>query len=432
MIDSTFHKLVLAPAGVAHAGLAIAAARAGGIGVLDLALLAAPMQGADNFRELLAATARGGRIGLRVSADQVELLAGLLALADERALELVLSGPAAQIASCIPALRAMRGQDRIYAEIGRADDHDTLAGLADALIACGQEAAGWGGEDSSFILAQKLLSKGAERPLLIRGGIGLNSAAAVSMAGACGVVLDDQVLLLKETFLGVREQALLARLDGSETRVYGHESGCRLYAAPGSAAGREAERIAQRHEAGELPRDAFVTALNAAVGWSSDSLLPIGQAVGLASEYRRRLGRVGNLLQALDRQCGRARQTLAKTSVLDEGAPLAASHGTRYPIAQGPMTRVSDSPAFAHAVAQAGALPFLALALMRAGQVDELLADTARQMGDAPWGVGILGFVPQALREEQCQAVFRHKPSYALIAGGRPDQAAEFEARGSR
>ena len=44
------------------------------------------------------------------------------------------------------------------------------------------------------------------------------------------------------------------------------------------------------------------------------------------------------------------------------------------------MTRVSDRAGFAVAVAEGGALPFLALALMRAGEVSALLDETKRAM----------------------------------------------------
>src|SRR3546814_17689786 len=81
----------------------------------------------------------------------------------------------------------------------------------------------------------------------------------------------------------------------------------------------------------------------------------------------------------------------------------AASHGTRFPLAQGPMTRVSDSPDFAVEVARGGALPFLALALMRGPQVREMLEQTRDRIGARPWGVGLLGFIPHSLREEQCE-----------------------------
>jgi acyl transferase domain-containing protein/NAD(P)-dependent dehydrogenase (short-subunit alcohol dehydrogenase family)/NAD(P)H-dependent flavin oxidoreductase YrpB (nitropropane dioxygenase family) len=94
------------------------------------------------------------------------------------------------------------------------------------------------------------------------------------------------------------------------------------------------------------------------------------------------------------------------------------------------MTRVSDTSAFAAQVAEGGALPFLALALMRAHEVEELLRDTRRALGDRPWGVGILGFVPSELRREQLAVIREHRPSFALIAGGRPDQARSLEQDG--
>ncbi|HUB76969.1 MAG TPA: beta-ketoacyl synthase N-terminal-like domain-containing protein, partial [Solirubrobacteraceae bacterium] len=109
---------------------------------------------------------------------------------------------------------------------------------------------------------------------------------------------------------------------------------------------------------------------------------------------------------------------------------MAKAHRTRYPIVQGPMTRVSDRAEFAAAVTEGGALPFLALALMRAPEADALLERTAELAGDRPWGVGLLGFVPAALRAEQLEVVRAHRPPFALIAGGRPDQARELEADG--
>jgi hypothetical protein len=81
-------------------------------------------------------------------------------------------------------------------------------------------------------------------------------------------------------------------------------------------------------------------------------------------------------------------------------------------------------------VAKNGALPFLALALMRGNQVKDLLEQTRAKVGDLPWGVGLLGFLPHSMLEEQCNAVWACKPTFALLAGGRPDQAAKFESRG--
>ena len=145
----------------------------------------------------------------------------------------------------------------------------------------------------------------------------------------------------------------------------------------------------------------------------------------LARRFRTVGGIVAALRSAVADACGPCGGEPAR-----EGAPLAASHGTRYPIVQGPMTRVSDRAEFAAAVAEGGALPFLALALMRGPDVDALLDETRHLLGGRPWGVGILGFVPQELRDEQLEVIRVHRPPFALIAGGRPDQARALEDEG--
>lgn len=94
------------------------------------------------------------------------------------------------------------------------------------------------------------------------------------------------------------------------------------------------------------------------------------------------------------------------------------------------MTRVSDRAAFAAQVAEAGGLPFLALALMEGADVQRLLEETAAAVGTRPWGVGILGFAPAHIREAQYEAIHKFRPPCALIAGGRPSQAAPLEAAG--
>ena len=60
----------------------------------------------------------------------------------------------------------------------------------------------------------------------------------------------------------------------------------------------------------------------------------------------------------------------------------------------------------------------------------QLLEETRRRLGDRPWGVGILGFVPQELRAEQLEVIRTYRPAFALIAGGRPDQSRILDEEG--
>ncbi|MEU7783058.1 SDR family NAD(P)-dependent oxidoreductase [Amycolatopsis sp. NPDC049159] len=104
--------------------------------------------------------------------------------------------------------------------------------------------------------------------------------------------------------------------------------------------------------------------------------------------------------------------------------------GTALPVVQGPMTRVSDQPGFAAAVADAGGFPFVAVATANGSRTTELLSRTAELLGDRPWGAGILGFVPDELRAAQLAAIRAARPRCVLIAGGKPGQARALEAEG--
>ncbi|ULQ46383.1 SDR family NAD(P)-dependent oxidoreductase [Flagellatimonas centrodinii] len=413
--------------------LALALARAGATGVLDL-VHAQDAAGADmQFRTLASQTE--ARIGLRLTSAHRDRVAALLSAVGDRSVVLMLAAEAPEVQrQTAEALRAVHGGLMIWAEVTHADTaaaHD--GGPMDGLIALGHEAGGWVGDDTSFILLQKLQGR-CRLPIMVRGGIGVRAAAACRAAGAVGVVLDDCLLLLRESPLPATTQMELARLNGAECKLFGErvDTPVRVYGKPSSPALKATEADDRAAEGGQLDVATWRQQLEHRLGWSGrpDQLMPLGQGIGLAAHYRDRHGSVGRLVQALRRASQQQIESAARLGFLDEGAPLATAHGTRFPVVQGPMTRVSDVPDFAVEVARGGALPLLALALMRGPQVREMLEQTRDRIGDQPWGVGLLGFVPHALREEQCAEIWKCPPPFALIAGGRPDQAAEFEKRG--
>ncbi len=271
---------------------------------------------------------------------------------------------------------------------------------ADGLIAKGSESGGRVGDEPSFILLQRILGEvrapgdlgdAPKPPVWAQGGIGLHTAAACIAAGATGVVLDSQLALLDESTAPAETKRFLRAMDGSETRV---------------VAG---ERMIQTPDP-----------------------LPAGQdasfARPLADELRSVETLVRRLRSAID---GHLRQARALTP-LGPHSPLAVQHGTTYPIAQGPMTRVSDRAPFAAAVSNAGGLPFLALSLMRGDEARRALEETAalHRASGRSWGVGVLGFVPPEIRDEQLALLLEVRPTVALIAGGRPSHARPLEEAG--
>ncbi|HEU0197934.1 MAG TPA: beta-ketoacyl synthase N-terminal-like domain-containing protein, partial [Nevskiaceae bacterium] len=438
MTRDSFKVFTLHPLHASQMGLAQASTHSSDATWLDLEFCADAEAAEDALGRLVNQGAHG--LGLRVTPERLELARRLQAFAPRAIASWIVAGPAVQRAALLGALPQL-GDGKLLIEITDATELDGLAHQPDGWVVRGHEAGGWVGADTSFILLQKVMAAAPQAPVYALGGIGTHSAAACRAAGAAGVVLTDSLLLLRESHLPFALAASLARLDGSETRLLAERDGCgcRVYAPPGSSALREMETRLQapptEHPQGANPDDATRATLFAACGWTATpSLLPVGQEIGFAARYRTRYGSLGRLVQAVRRAAIHHVEAAARLQHLAPGAPLARAHGTRFPLAQGPMTRVSDSAAFAAAVAQAGALPFLAMALMRGPQVAAMLKATREacqtMAGELPWGVGMLGFVPHALRQEQCEAIWACKPPYALIAGGRPDQAAEFEKHG--
>jgi len=366
-----------------NAALAVALARAGSVGVLDL--------GRDHVqaRAALADVCRwwSGTFGVRVPAGCPLSPTDL-----PEQVDVVVHG----VGSQWPAVPGRR----LFVEVTSvAQAHTAIRTGASGLIAKGAEAGGQVGLTTTFVLLQQLLADPLiEIPIWAAGGIGPHTAAAAIAGGAAGVVLDAQLALVAEADFPAEVAAAIRVMDGTETAVIGNH---RLFTRPGLPV-VDPESVASRLGARHL------------------GALPIGQDGALANPLARRYVTAGGVVAAI---------RAAITDALRSAQSL-STQGWRPLVVQGPMTRVSDQAGFAAAVATAGGLPFLALALSDGNQTRALLEQTAAAMDGRPWGVGILGFVPPELREAQLAAVHQVRPPYALIAGGRPAQAARLETAG--
>ncbi len=467
---NSFHCFSLSPIKLAHPGIAVATSRAGGVGVLDREFCSDSLRDIDlagsSLDRVLELVAPDDAVGLRLGVDQIGGSQSLLKRLENRAHWLILCGWHSQeIEEVIASLLTSQCR-QLLLEVTDVEQALVLATLSkevqrgvDGLVAKGHESGGWVGEDSAFLLTQKLLEK-QPLPVYVQGGIGIHTVAACRAAGASGVVLDDQLWLMPESPLPSEWQRYLSNLNGQEAIALGIASlnvnderlqhNCRVLSRPGFQVIGALKKLAEQLELQHKPddrrfnsslmrsrsqsdiREVWQQKAQPLIGWGTPGTLawPMGQAVGLAAKIRDRYKTTGRFVQALLKASQEHIKIAKQLRPLEPNSPLAVSHGTKYPIVQGPMTRVSDTAEFAQAVAHAGALPLLALALMRGGQVRELLQKTKTLLGDKSWGIGILGFVPQAVREEQLKEVKAVKPPFALIAGGRPDQAAHLEAEG--
>ncbi|HEX6792097.1 MAG TPA: hypothetical protein VF247_12360, partial [Candidatus Krumholzibacteria bacterium] len=221
-----FHKLVYTPAGSDDIVLAIAATRSGGVGILNAELGAETAQLLAQLERL--ASSAGGEYGLRLRAVDDAIVASLRAFAARGLAWLILDEDA--IAAGEAAVAALRAEGiKVLAET----THTTWTGrplddIVDGVVAKGNEAGGFVGESSSFIMVQKWLAN-TRLPLFVRGGLTPQTAAACDAVGVAGGVLDSQVLLLRESPFATALAPVFEKLAGNETVAIGDSETGRFF-----------------------------------------------------------------------------------------------------------------------------------------------------------------------------------------------------------
>ena len=427
-----FKMLAYTPYGLLDPAIAIAASRAGAIGILNL-------ESAADERLAMAAVSKlaqhcRNECGIKLDGNAKELLTCLIPRLTGKIKTIVLTATdRASLKDQVVALHELG----LTVLIEAVDLEQARAGEAagvDGLIAKGNESGGWVREETTLILLQRLLAN-TNLPVLAHGGIGLHTAAACFAAGAEGLILDSQLLLTRESSVPAAVKAHISRMDGSETVCFGTNFGIgfRAYARPGMKVIEDLQKVTRCLEDDpNRTKDTWRQQVDSRVGWDDldQQLCPLGQDAAFAAPLAKQFQTVAGIIQGFRQSIEEHLRAAKSLRPLDQGSALARSHKTVYPIVQGPMTRVSDTAVFAAEVANNGALPFLALALMRAAEARTLLKETQNALGDKPWGVGILGFVPLELREEQLEVILSCRPPFALIAGGRPDQSLLLEQAG--
>ena len=443
--------LVVTPSHELSAPLAIAAARAGGIGVLDLGygFAAAEQQGAF---DLLAAQVRSGnQWGIRwdtLGTESVELPALAQVLGTRNCPVLLLAGAIGSGAAAgNPANRGSlakllesgkRFADLVALEVCSVAEATAAAEAGfDAVLVKGNEAAGRVSAASTFELIEQLrgqtagsnspASDGPKIPLWVQGGIGPETATAALLAGVTGVVLREQVWLTTESPFDEADRRRWSQLDGTETFAIGSaDRSFRLY----SPRGREsvaslADSLASGQD-WQVPLRSLLLEGDESTG---EALIPlgidIGQARRLADEHVNVAGIVQAYRRAIEENLKVARSA---RSVAPESA-LAEAQGTRYPILQR-VPHGEDSLTAGETIAERGGLPIFSLAGQGAGGARALLGVAKERMAERPWGVSLLGSLDAELRDQLLAEIRSVKPAVALLDGVMAGAATELEPLG--
>lgn len=262
------------------------------------------------------------------------------------------------------------------------------------LVGRGQEVGGVAGEAGSLVLFQLLRKLAPERPFWMTGFIGPELARAYRAEGAAGVVLPPD-LTSRPATPGARQRFVLP--GGAVVRLFVEMS-------PEAVASFEAGAAA-------APLETLRRSYRQGLWWEGAPTLGRAEAARYVALWQ---------LTPVGAPCG---------NLFAEGSAYCRRWGTRYPIVQGPMSRVSTQAALAARVHQAGAFPYLALAGLGPSEIEARLAE-CRAAG-VPHGVGIvaIGMAADAF-EELAQVLERHRPDRVLLAAPELGQLERLQATG--
>ncbi len=344
--------------------------------------------------------------------------------------------------SALAALLDATGRRLVVgAEAGSREDASLAARLgADFVVASGVEAAGPVSAKTSFILLQELAGA-VDIPVVIRGGLGPRGAAVAFALGAAGTILDSQLLLLEGSGLGDALRSELAQRSASDTEVIGELVGRPFRLMP--LAGKDALRAMVKREweifARRLPEEERIGELAkvlepVSVGGlqARNGLLPVGQGLAFAQRFAERGWDVRQVVEEYRRVLVESIERVKRSFPFVRDSALARAHGVRFPIVQGPMAIVTDTPKLAAAVAKAGALPFCATAGLAPPRIRELIGEARAVLGDSPFGAGVIGFLPLEGADSAVAGDDTARPDFVTIAGGNPAQARRLEEAGIR
>jgi acyl transferase domain-containing protein/NAD(P)H-dependent flavin oxidoreductase YrpB (nitropropane dioxygenase family)/NAD(P)-dependent dehydrogenase (short-subunit alcohol dehydrogenase family)/acyl carrier protein len=285
-----------------------------------------------------------------------------------------------------------------------------------SIVIKGEEGAGKVAKESSFILFQGIIDACVKAgvKLYIQGGAGIHSSAAYLAMGAKGVIFDSQIVAFQECSAPRELKEICSKVSANEIISIDNF------------------KVLRRKNSPELSNEAtFNELLPFLKGYNiASDYLPLGHDIILSTDLHNQHRKLRKLVYAFyEAVYGHVLQA-KKLNIIGPDSDLARELGIKYPIAQGPMARVSDTPEFVKAVADSGALPFLALSVLRGETLRNKVNKTLELMGNETWGIGVLGYGLPDIQKEQMQLILDANPKVVIVSGGPRAASKPFEDAG--
>ena len=307
------------------------------------------------------------------------------------------------------------------------------------LILKGNEAPGKISAYTSFVLMQWYLEN-SDFPIFIHGGVGWHTAPGMFAAGVSGVVLDDQLYLSKESPLSDGFKDVIAHMEEKDSVVIGQtlNTRYRFFSKLGTKIVKTLKAreifLADTKNSDEMLYDdiqTHITALDTEGKTPLQRLFYLGQDAIFARYFVRQSHHLRDIIRAFFKNIDHALAMVDVHDPMVPGSPLAKEHGTGYPIIQGPMANVSDTPEFSQKILENGGLPFLALSSLPVDLAEKMLIGGKEKL--SIFGAGLIGIETfNQTIDQHLNLVKKYKVPFALFAGGTPSQVRELEAAGTK
>lgn len=326
---------------------------------------------------------------------------------------------------CFPIIRDME-----ILEAARKDGADL-----GRIVLKGCEASGFvSGETTTCLYSmvkQMLRTSSRTLDILIWGGVSTPEAAAAFLStGVTGIVFESVHWLTDLVAIDDFQRRQLSELRLNSTDLVGLDlqAPCRLFNKGNSLAFKEIKRLEDSlcgAKIQEESRRSFVNHVQASAvhplksHFARGEVIPLGVEAAFAASFVERFGAgseeaVKAFMGEIKNLCNLAE---AKRNCFMD-SPTAREMGIRYPFIQGAMSWITDVPEFALKVADAGGLPTIALGLMDADALEQRLGHLQEIMGERPYAVNVVSLMENPLREMHLAWIKKHKPRFAVIAGG--------------